>query len=156
MVKNPPAMQETQEMQIQSVAWENPLEEAMATHSRILAWEIPWMEESDWPQAKMLQRKEKKKKCCRVGPHWAERAQAGSKIRVEPWDSWNSQNNSEKDEQSWKTYLKLTMTAITKTVYYWHDRQSTVPNSAQKYKTWSVDFFFFLVSWFSTKLLKAL
>ena len=55
-------MQETQEMQIQSVAWENPLEEAMATHSRILAWEIPWMEESDWPQAKMLQRKEKKKK----------------------------------------------------------------------------------------------
>ena len=54
-------MQETQEMQIQSVAWENPLEEAMATHSSILAWEIPWMEESDWPQAKMLQRKEKKK-----------------------------------------------------------------------------------------------
>ena len=55
-------------MQIQSVAWENPLEEAMATHSRILAWEIPWMEESDWPQAKMLQRKEKKKNVAELDP----------------------------------------------------------------------------------------
>ena len=30
-----------QEMWTQSLGWENPLEEAMATHSRILAWEIP-------------------------------------------------------------------------------------------------------------------
>ena len=44
--------------------WENPLEEAMATHSSILAWEIPWREEPDWRQSKMLQRKEKKK-CCK-------------------------------------------------------------------------------------------
>ena len=42
--------------------------------------------------------------------NWAERAQAGSKIRVETRDSGNSQNNSEKGAQSWKTYLKLTMT----------------------------------------------
>ena len=36
MVKNPPAMQETQEMQIQSLGWEDPLEEGMVTHSDIL------------------------------------------------------------------------------------------------------------------------
>ena len=42
MVKNPPAMQETQ---VQSLGWEDPLEEGMATHSSVLAWEIPWTEE---------------------------------------------------------------------------------------------------------------
>ena len=36
-VKNPPAMQETQEMQVRSLAREDPLEEGMATHSSILA-----------------------------------------------------------------------------------------------------------------------
>ena len=33
------------EMQIQSLGWGDPLEEEMATHSSILAWEIPWTEE---------------------------------------------------------------------------------------------------------------
>ena len=42
MVKNPPAIQETQ---VQSLGWEDPLEKGMATHSSILAWEIPWTEE---------------------------------------------------------------------------------------------------------------
>ena len=42
MVKNPPAVQE---MQIQSLGWEDPLEEKMAAHSSILAWRIPWTEE---------------------------------------------------------------------------------------------------------------
>ena len=37
-VKNLPAMQETQETQVQSLGQENPLEEEMATHSSILAW----------------------------------------------------------------------------------------------------------------------
>ena len=37
-VKNPPAMQETQEMWVQSLGQEDPLEEEMATHSNILAW----------------------------------------------------------------------------------------------------------------------
>ena len=32
-------------MQVQSLGWEDPLEEGMATHSRILAWKIPWTEE---------------------------------------------------------------------------------------------------------------
>ena len=34
-----------QETQVQSLGWENPLEKEMATHSSILAWEIPWTEE---------------------------------------------------------------------------------------------------------------
>ena len=44
-VKNLPAMQEIQEMQIQSLAGEDPLEEEMARHSSILAWESPWTQE---------------------------------------------------------------------------------------------------------------
>ena len=44
-VKNLPAMQETQESQVLSLAWEGPLEEEMATYSSILAWKIPWTEE---------------------------------------------------------------------------------------------------------------
>jgi len=39
MVQNPPAMWDTW---VQSPGWEDPLEEGMATHSRILAWRIPW------------------------------------------------------------------------------------------------------------------
>ena len=34
-----------QEMQFQSLDWEDPLKEEMATYSSILAWEIPWTEE---------------------------------------------------------------------------------------------------------------
>ena len=39
-VKNLPAVQEPQEMQVQSLGQEDPLEEGMATHSSILAWRI--------------------------------------------------------------------------------------------------------------------
>ena len=42
MVKNLPAMQETQ---VQSLGWEDPLEKGMTTHSSILAWRIPKTEE---------------------------------------------------------------------------------------------------------------
>ena len=38
LVKNPPAMQETQ---LRSLGWEDPLEKGKATHSSILAWRIP-------------------------------------------------------------------------------------------------------------------
>ena len=48
-VKNPPVMKQTQEMQFQSLGEEDLLEEERATHSSILAWEIPWTEESDSP-----------------------------------------------------------------------------------------------------------
>ena len=39
-------MQEMQETQVRSLGWEDPLEEEVATHSSILAWRIPWTEES--------------------------------------------------------------------------------------------------------------
>ena len=38
-------MQETSEMWVRSLGWEDPLEEGMETHSSILAWRIPWTEE---------------------------------------------------------------------------------------------------------------
>ena len=46
MVKHLPTMRETQ---VRSLAWEDPLEKEMATHSSTLAWKIPWMEDpSSW------------------------------------------------------------------------------------------------------------
>ena len=42
MINNLPAKQETQ---VQSLGQEDPLEKEMATHSSVLAWEIPWTEE---------------------------------------------------------------------------------------------------------------
>ena len=42
MVKNPPASAGDA---VQFPGWEDPLEKAMATHSSILEWEIPWIEE---------------------------------------------------------------------------------------------------------------
>ena len=53
MVKSLPTMQETQ---IQSLGQEDPLEKEMATHSSILAWEIPWTEEPGRLQSIGLQR----------------------------------------------------------------------------------------------------
>ena len=44
-VKNLPAIQELQETQVPFVGWEDYPEEAMATHSSIVAWRIPWIEE---------------------------------------------------------------------------------------------------------------
>ena len=43
MVKNLPAIQETR---VQSLGGEDPMEKGMAAHSSILAWRIPWTEES--------------------------------------------------------------------------------------------------------------
>ena len=51
-VKNLPAVQETR---VQSLGGEDPLEEEMATHSSILAWEIPWTEEPKGLQSMGLQ-----------------------------------------------------------------------------------------------------
>ena len=50
-VKNPRAIQETQETWVRSLGWndslvwKDPLEKGMETHSSILAWRIPWTEE---------------------------------------------------------------------------------------------------------------
>ena len=52
-VKNPPAMQETR---VQSLGWEDLLEEGMAIHSNILAWRIPYSEEPGGLQSMGLQR----------------------------------------------------------------------------------------------------
>ena len=53
MVKNLPAMQETQ---VQYLGQEDPLEKGMATHSRILAWRIPRTEEPGGLQSMESQR----------------------------------------------------------------------------------------------------
>ena len=55
-------MQETQETWFQSLGQEDPLEEEMATHSSLLAWEIPWTEEPGGLQSVTRQR---------VGYNWA-------------------------------------------------------------------------------------
>ena len=52
-VKNLPAMQETK---VQSLGWEDPLEEGMATHSSILAWRILWTGEPGGLQSMGSQR----------------------------------------------------------------------------------------------------
>ena len=56
IVKKPPTVQE---MQVRSLDWEDPLEEGMATHSSILAWRIPWTQETDGPQS--------------MGLHWGQK-----------------------------------------------------------------------------------
>ena len=53
MVKNLPAVQETG---VRFLDQEDPLEKAMATHSSILAWRIPWTEESGKLRSMALQR----------------------------------------------------------------------------------------------------
>ena len=45
-VKNLLAMQETHEIFVQLLGWEDPLEKGMETHSSNLAWRIPWTEEA--------------------------------------------------------------------------------------------------------------
>ena len=52
-VKNPPTVQETW---VRSLGWEDLLEKGMATHSSIIAWEIPWTEEPGGLQSMGLQR----------------------------------------------------------------------------------------------------
>ena len=52
-VKDLPAVQKTR---VQSLRWEDPLEEGQATHSGILAWKIPWTEEPGGLQSMGLQR----------------------------------------------------------------------------------------------------
>ena len=53
MAKNPPAVWEAW---VRSLGQEDPLEEGVAAHSSILAWRIPWAEESGMLQSKGLQR----------------------------------------------------------------------------------------------------
>ena len=59
VVKNPPAVQETQETGVQYLSREEPLEEEIATHSSILAWKSPWTEVPGGVQCMGLQRVER-------------------------------------------------------------------------------------------------
>ena len=65
MVKNPPAMQE---IWVQSLDWEDPLDEGMATHSSILAWRIPMDPGAGWaivhrvPESDMIEQRTNIKK----------------------------------------------------------------------------------------------
>ena len=55
-VKILPAMQETREMQIQTLGQKDPLEKGIAIHSSILAWRIPWTEKAGRLQSMGSQR----------------------------------------------------------------------------------------------------
>ena len=77
MVSYQPAVQETQ---VHSLGWEDPLEKGMATHTNILAWRIPWTEESDQLQSMGLQR---------VGCNWM----TNTFVRL-GWASWVAERNS--------------------------------------------------------------
>ena len=63
-------MQETKEMQVQSLGQKDPPEKGMATHSSILAWRIPWTEEPDglWSIGSQ-----------RVGHNWSDLAATAAK-----------------------------------------------------------------------------
>ena len=43
-ILNLSSVQQTQEMQVRSLSWEDPLKKEMATHSSIIAWKTPWIE----------------------------------------------------------------------------------------------------------------
>ena len=56
VVKNPPVNAGDTRDRGLILVWKGPLEEGMATHSSILAWDIPWTEEPGWLQPTRLQR----------------------------------------------------------------------------------------------------
>ena len=84
VVKNPPAKQE---IQIQSRGQEDPLEEEMATHSSILAWEISWTEEPGGPHSMGSQR---------VGHDWATETHTHTLHKIS--DQWAEESGDEPKE----------------------------------------------------------
>ena len=91
VVKNPPATQETQ---VPSRGWEEPLEEEMATLSRLLAWETPWTEEPGGLQSMGSQR---------VGHNWSHWTEQQHKNRpFSPGPSSDGQR-AENLQRGWKT-----------------------------------------------------
>ena len=74
-----------QEMQVRSLGQEDPLEEGMATHLSVLAWEIPWTEDPGGLQSIGLQRvrhdlvtKEQQQTCAIIGVQCAVETQEGA------------------------------------------------------------------------------
>ena len=78
-VKNPPAVLESQEIQVWFLGQEDPLKEGMATHSSILAWIIPWTEEAGGLQSIESQR---------VRHDWA------TVTHTWVWSPWGQGNNN--------------------------------------------------------------
>ena len=79
MVKNLPAMLKTQITWVQSLGQEDILEKRMATHSSILAWEIPWTEEPGGLKSMGSQR---------VGHDWACMRSRGNHVEERISDLW--------------------------------------------------------------------
>ena len=65
-----------QEILVQFLGWEYPLEEGMATHSSVLAWRIP-MDRGAWRAA-----------VHRVANSWTEQLSAQHKVYAQQWDYW--------------------------------------------------------------------
>ena len=80
-VKNLPVTQESQEMWIRTLGWEDSLEEGMATHSSILAWRIPWTEDPGGLQFTESQR---------VRRDWATNIRREINLAVTEWKITNS------------------------------------------------------------------
>ena len=76
-----------QKMQVQSLGWEDPLEEEMATHSSTLAWEMPWTEELQSMGSQRVRRDLAKQQEWALAGGWgvdpAERAEVGRKASEE-------------------------------------------------------------------------
>ena len=84
-VKNPPAMQETQGMQVQSLGWEDLLDKDVATHSSILAWKIPWMEEPGRLQSMESQRVDSLEKTLMPGGNWGQEEKGMAQDEMAGW-----------------------------------------------------------------------
>ena len=85
VVKSLPAVQERQN---RSLGWEDPLEEGLATHSSILAWRIPWTEESDGLQSMGSQRF--RHNLATKQHHHPSPRRPGSTAKPEQPDPWHS------------------------------------------------------------------
>ena len=115
-LKRLPAMWETW---VQSLGWEDSLEKAMATHSNILAWRIPWMEEPGRLQSMGSQR---------VGHDWA--------TSLTCLGEGPGQNRSEFQQTTAGTLVEAALTAIdpqvTKTFLGLYWRPQDFPATAQE------------------------
>ena len=79
-VKKPPAGQETQEMQVPSLGWEDPLKMEMAIHSSIPTWKIPGTEEPHGLQSKGSQRRTWQSEWAHSWPIWLPRWLSGKEF----------------------------------------------------------------------------
>ena len=97
VVKNSPAKQE---MWVRSLGQADPLEKVIATHSNILAWEIPWTEEAgglqprggsqSWTRLIKQQQHVLKRRCLSQKILFIENLEAWDKVLCEEWSSTSS------------------------------------------------------------------